>query len=639
MSHIFVSYSRKDIDFADKIVQALADNALDTWIDWKSIPKGEDWEQEIYRGIEEADAFLFLISPDSVVSQMCNKEIAHAAKNGKRILPIVIRDADPKSIHFEISKRNWIFCRDGQDDFGKAIEEIRTTIHTDFEWLKYHTKLQIKALDWDRGKDHSRLLRGKELQEAEQELAELGNQKDPQSTKIQREYVLASRRTEERQRNQFTIGLSLGLIILAVVAIFALIQRNEAQRQSKIALARQLAVQAQSLFTEGDSKQVAAVLLAIQSMRMFPTGEVANIFQNNPLAYPISHMTHGAYVVSVTFSPDGKYVASGGCDQLDSDYQCAQGSARVWEATTGQEISRMTHDDFVFSVAFSPDGRYVVSVSGDNTARVWEVSTGKEISRMAHDGGVDSIAFSPDGRYVVSGGCDQLDSDNRCTQGSARVWEATTGQEIARMTYDDNVSSVAFSPDGKYVVSGSGDNTVRVWEASTGKEISRMTHDGGVDSIAFSPDGRYVVSGSGDNTARVWEASTGKEISRMTHDDAVSSVAFSPDGKYVVSGSWDNTARVWEASTGKEISRMTHDVGVLSVAFSPDGKYVVSGSGDNTVRVWIYRPDDLIADACFRVTRNLTRAEWDQYIGDALPYQAVCPNLPIEPESTPTTTP
>ncbi len=92
MSHIFISYSRKDLDFAQKIVDALAANDLDTWIDWKSIPKGEDWEQEIYRGIEEADAFLFLISPDSVVSEMCNKEIAHAVKNGKRILPIFIRE-------------------------------------------------------------------------------------------------------------------------------------------------------------------------------------------------------------------------------------------------------------------------------------------------------------------------------------------------------------------------------------------------------------------------------------------------------------------------------------------------------------------------------------------------------------------
>ena len=207
MSHIFISYSRRDIDFAQKIVDALAANNLDTWIDWKSIPKGEDWEQEIYRGIEEADAFLFLISPDSVASEMCNKEIAHAVKNGKRILPIVIRDADLKIIHPEISKRNWIFCRDGQDDFNKAIEETRKTIHTDYEWLKYHTELQVKALKWEQKKDNSRLLRGKELREAEQQLAEVSGQEDPQPTKLQRDYILASRRNEEQQRSRITFGL------------------------------------------------------------------------------------------------------------------------------------------------------------------------------------------------------------------------------------------------------------------------------------------------------------------------------------------------------------------------------------------------------------------------------------------------
>ncbi len=197
MSHIFISYSRKDLDFAQKIVDALAENDLDTWIDWKSIPKGEDWEQEIYRGIEEADAFLFLVSPDSVTSEMCNKEIAHAVANGKRILPIVIRDADVANFLLEnakeeISKRNWIFCREGQDDFEKAIAETHETIHTDYEWLKYHTRLQVKALEWERTQDKGRLLRGKELTEAEERLTE--NHENIPPTELQRNYVLNSRR-------------------------------------------------------------------------------------------------------------------------------------------------------------------------------------------------------------------------------------------------------------------------------------------------------------------------------------------------------------------------------------------------------------------------------------------------------------
>ncbi|MBE0669191.1 MAG: hypothetical protein IH588_01265 [Anaerolineales bacterium] len=397
----------------------------------------------------------------------------------------------------------------------------------------------------------------------------------------------------------------------------------------------------------------------------------------------VSRMTYEGAVNFVAYDPDGKYVLSGGCDQLDFNYICAKGSARVWETAMGEEIAHMTQNAAVTSIAFSGDSKYVVSGSDDSTARVGEAVTGKEISRIVHDNYVFSVAFSPDSKYVVSGGCDQLTQS--CTQGSARVWAAATGKEIARMTYDGAVNSVTFSPDGTYIVSGSTDKTARVWEASTGKEIARMTHDSVVSSVAFSPDGNYVVSASRDNTARVWETSTGKEIARMTHENSVTVVAFSPDskyvvsggceqlpqsctqgsariweaetgkeiarmthegdvssvafsldGKYVVSGSADKTARVWEASTGKEIARMTHDGDVSSVVFSPDGKYVVSGSsGDITIRVWIYRPEDLIAEACSRVTRNLTRAEWNQYIGDALPYQAVCPNLPIESESTP----
>ena len=128
----------------------------------------------------------------------------------------------------EISRRNFIKCREGRDDFGKAIEEIRTTIHTDYEWLKFHTELQVKALEWEQKKDNSRLLRGKELQEAEQQLSKVSAQADPQPTPLQREYILVSGTHEDRQRRQVTIGLSLGLIILAVLAVFAWLQRNEA---------------------------------------------------------------------------------------------------------------------------------------------------------------------------------------------------------------------------------------------------------------------------------------------------------------------------------------------------------------------------------------------------------------------------
>ena len=226
-------------------------------------------------------------------------------------------------------------------------------------------------------------------------------------------------------------------------------------------------------------------------------------------------------------------------------------------------------------LSFGPNSQILAFAFGESVI-VTDLMSGKEMVRVKHDGRVYSIAVSPDSRYVVSGSHDN----------TARVWELTTGQEVARMTHDNLVETVAISPDSRYVVSGSRDNTARVWELTTGKEIARMTHEKMVNTVAVSPDSRYVVSGSSDNTARVWELATGKEIARMTHDKLVEIVAVSPDSRDVLRGSWDNTARVWEFATGKEIARMTHDEWVNIVAASPNNHYVVSGSDDNTARVW-----------------------------------------------------
>jgi len=634
MTSLFISYSRKDIDSARKLTEAFKDQGLDFWIDWEGIPPTVDWWREIEKGIEEADTFLFLISPDSAKSKYCRKEIEHAVLNGKRLIPVVVRDIHAEDSPQKLSALNWIFLRE-QDDFNNAFGKLITAIKTDYDWVQAHRQLQVKALEWERNnKENSFLLHGKELQDAEIQLV-ANSSKEPYPTDLQREYALYSRQATDRQRRIATVISTAGIIALAALAVFGFYQarqatsqanialteranseanlivantaqanaesakstavanEKEAKKQTQIALARQLAAQAQVLFTD---KQQTAALLAIQSMYMLPSLEAAQILQTNTLAHPVAHMTHEGGAFSVAFSPDGKYVVSEGCDQLLDKNNCVSYSARVWEAATGREISRMKHDDWIRSVDFSPDGKYIVSGSDDKTVRVWEAATGKEIARMTHDDIVGSVAFSPNGIYVVSGSRDN----------TARVWDAFTGTEVARMTHDAEVVSVAFSPNGNYVVSedgiiiprysmgggGGSSNTVRVWVFNTGQEVVRMIYGGlmvsgdPMKSVAFSPDGRYIATGGQDYTVHVWEATTGQEVAHMTHDNRVTSAAFSPDGKYIVSGSDDKTARVWEVTTGREIARLTHNAIVTSVAFSPDGNYVVSGSYDKSARVW-----------------------------------------------------
>jgi sugar lactone lactonase YvrE len=270
------------------------------------------------------------------------------------------------------------------------------------------------------------------------------------------------------------------------------------------------------------------------------------------------------------------------------------------------------HRGAVRSVAFSPDGKRVVTGSDDKTARVWDLSRATPAATVleGHRDAVWSVAFSPGGKRVVTG------SDDK----TARVWDLSRATPAATVLegHRGGVNSVAFSPDGKRVVTGSSDNTARVWDLSRATPAATVLegHRGGVNSVAFSPDGKRVVIGSDDSTARVWDLSGATPAATVLagHSSRLTSVAFSPDGKRVVTGSYDNTARVWDllGATPAATVLEGHRGPVLSVAFSPDGKRVVTGSNDNTARVWETPPiEELIPMARAALTRCLTIAQRD----------------------------
>ena len=203
---------------------------------------------------------------------------------------------------------------------------------------------------------------------------------------------------------------------------------------------------------------------------------------------------------------------------------------------------------------------------------------------IGHTGRVRCVSYSPDGRYIVSGSSDR----------TIRIWNAETGSGVGSPLegHIDEVSCIAYSPNGCSIISGSDDKTIRIWDAEVisgvGKTLEGHSHS--VLSIAHSPDGHHVVSGSFDKTIRIWDVKAGFAVGRPLegHTDYVQSVAYSPDGRHIISGSDDKTIRIWDAETGSAVSKPLegHTDWVWSVAYAPDGRHIVSGSLDMTIRMW-----------------------------------------------------
>jgi WD40 repeat protein/serine/threonine protein kinase len=294
----------------------------------------------------------------------------------------------------------------------------------------------------------------------------------------------------------------------------------------------------------------------------------------------------GSWVGSVAYSPDGKRLAS-----------AERQVVKVWDAQTGQELLSLKGGtgagNWSNCVAFSPDGKRLASYGGTGTyqVKVWDAQTGQELLAFkGHTGNVGSVAFSPDGKRLASGGWADQEAWRR-GQGKlgseVKVWDAQTGQELLTVKGPGIVGSVAFSPDGKHVASGS-----KVWDAQTGQELLDLKGKGDT-RVAYSPDGKRLASASPDDkTVKVWDAQTGQELLTFKgHSSEVRSMAFSPDGKRLASASSDKTVKVWDAQTGQELLTVEGHSGYENgVAFSPNGHRLASGAADGTVKIWDATP-------------------------------------------------
>ncbi len=237
----------------------------------------------------------------------------------------------------------------------------------------------------------------------------------------------------------------------------------------------------------------------------------------------------------------------------------------------------LKHENDVNAIAFSPNGKYLATASLDNTARVWETTSGKQVACLPHQDSVVAVAFSLDGKYLATASLDK----------TVQVQEMSSGN-IIHLQHEDGVVAVAFSPDGKYLATAGADSIARVWKTTNGRRVALLPHNAYVRAAVFSPDGRYLATASLDNTARVWETTSGKQVKQLQHQGSVVSVTFSRNGKYLATGSANGTAQVWEWETSNDraAANLQHKGSVVAVAFSPDEEYLATASASGTAQVW-----------------------------------------------------
>lgn len=257
----------------------------------------------------------------------------------------------------------------------------------------------------------------------------------------------------------------------------------------------------------------------------------------------------------------------------------------LFEVSEQNRLSR--HNSVVAGVSFSPDGKTIASASWDNTVKLWS-HEGRELRTLkGHTAGVSGVHFSPDGRTLASASWD----------GTVKLWNRNGRNFLTLQGHPAAVSRVRFSPDGKTIASASWDKTIKLWSLAGRVLHTLQGHTDAVYSISFSPDGKTLASASADKTVKLWSLE-GRELRTLKgHKAKVYDVRFSPDGKTLASASEDKTVKFWHLD-GRPISTFEGYYGLYGVDFSPDGKTIASASFDGTVKLWRLDLDNLLPQAC-----------------------------------------
>lgn len=280
----------------------------------------------------------------------------------------------------------------------------------------------------------------------------------------------------------------------------------------------------------------------------------------------------GHNIISLAFSPDCRYVATGGMDN----------HINLWDVNTGAELINFKgHTDWVICLTMSSDGNYIVSGSKDKTARIWDVKSGQQTAVLkGHEGTVAAVVYSFDGKLIATGSKD----------GKIRIFDAYSGNLIRTLGgHKGEVTSISISPDDKYIASTGADKQLIVFDIAQGTVLrSTFAHDQYVRAVCYSPDNKYLATASDDKLIKIWNEGDGTLYKMIKgHSNWVQSLHFSPDGKYILSGGHDKSAYIWNVETSEEVFTVKKQNEVVyDVEFSSNGKYIATSDLSVKVKIW-----------------------------------------------------
>ena len=519
--HIFVSYARKDQEFVDQLVTALERLGEQTWIDRDRIPDAMKWMQQIRFAVVDARACVFVISENSVESEIWNAELNEALRHGKRLVPVVIDNVAAERVPNSLRELQWTDFRD-RSNFDEPVRGLIATISKNPEWLVAHTRFAIKAADWNRAEGKKgQVLRGAALKEAQAWLENPdARHKDPSLTNDQVAFIRASMDARKRRLG----GTVVAMVFAVVLAGVAAQQYRQAELRKHIAAAQIVADAADQTFGETGQALQVSTMLAAQSLSIADTDEGRRTMLRNLALLPEAPLRLGNFgepIRSLAFGPDGKKLLVG----------TETGGARLCDIPSRGCAQTLNVPGYVRHIEFSADGLYAFTAGAN--AVIWNMNDLDQPLLSVGDGDAQAYAVSPDFEFVAIG--DQY--------GYGEIRSIAHG-ERSSIDFNAGVFSLAFSEDGKLLVSGDLQGTIRVWQVPGGEpfrcngeqEQLQWSHGQQINALAFVPGHSFHYSfaaGSGyrtggrpDSATRIWQLCDPNPAKTIQHENQVQSVVF-----------------------------------------------------------------------------------------------------------------